>query len=82
MKFWLSCNDFILAGLPNDCCTSCHEDVEYGYEMLYLEPGGRSNTEAYICCGMSRIIEESNIPLRSLFAQTLLARRKRINEMP
>ncbi len=77
----LYCYDFIAAGFLNgccgSCCESCHEDDELGYDMIDLEPDGRSNVDAYICCGMSRVIETLDIPLRSAFVRALRARRNR-----
>jgi hypothetical protein len=75
VRIRLYCYDFIQAGLPNECCSSCHEDDDLGYDMIFLEPEGRSNVDAYICCGMSCAIDESSEPLRVLFARALFARR-------
>jgi len=76
----LSCIDFINSGLPNDgCCDSCHDDDELGLsDMCDLEPEGRSNTEAYICCAMRRAIEDTDVSLREVFTLALLALRKRM----
>lgn len=86
-KIRLYCCHFIQAGFPNECCDSCHEDDELGYnEMFFLEPDGQSNTEAYICCGMSRVLtaslslETPNVPLRGAFARALLAHRRERRE--
>ena len=46
--------------------------------MLFLEPDGQSNTVAYICCEMSRVLESSDI--RNAFARALLAYRKERRE--
>ena len=77
LKTRLFCCHFIQAGFSNECCESCHEDDELGYDyMIFLEPNGRSNIDAYICCGMSRVLKASGVSLRVAFARALLAYRK------
>ena len=76
MKTRLYCSDFIRIGLPDECCISCHEDDDDGYEMIFLKVDDHSEIDAYICCGMSRAIEEQEVSLRSLFARALWARRR------
>lgn len=75
-KTRLYCCHFIQAGFSNECCGSCHDDDELGYDMIFLEPDGRSNTDAYICCGMSRVLDASDVSLRNTFARALLALRE------
>lgn len=37
------------------CCTSCHEDVAYGYDLLEVElPDGRT---ALVCCRVALALE-------------------------
>jgi len=74
-KHRLSCQDFINSGLPNDgCCDSCHDDwEEFDMEMCLLEPEGRSNVEAHVCCNISRAIDDTDAPLRGVFALALCA---------
>lgn len=76
MKTQLYCGDFIAVGLPNECCDSCHEDDELGYDMIFLEVDDHPEINAYVCCGMSRVIDAQTEPLRTLFARALLTRRK------
>jgi len=78
----LRCYEFIQAGLPNKCCESCHEDDELGYDMIFLEVEDHPEINAYVCCGMSKVIDAQTEPLRTLFAQALLARRKANREDP
>jgi len=79
----LRCYEFIQAGLPNECCESCHEDdEEFGYDMIYLDVDGHPEIHAYVCCGMSRVIDAQTEPLRTLFARALLARKKANREDP
>ena len=33
-----------------ECCTSCHEDVELGYEMVELEDATTHKYRGSICC--------------------------------
>lgn len=79
MKHRLSCGDFINSGLPNDgCCDSCHEDDEWGYEMCYLKPEGRTRTDAYVCCAISCAVNDIDMPLRKVFAIALQAHREKM----
>ena len=53
------CSDLaLLLPLDADCCTSCHEDADDGYEMIYQEINGE---EYHICCSMSNYYDEMRI---------------------
>lgn len=42
----------LMPDLWESCCTSCHEDVEMGYnDMTWVTVGGE---ELEICCALSR----------------------------
>jgi hypothetical protein len=79
-KHRLSCLDFIDSGLPNNgCCDSCHDDWEnFNTEMCLLEPRGRSDVEAHVCCNISRAINDTDASLREVFAAALRAHRERM----
>lgn len=79
-KHRLGCSDFINSGLPNDgCCDSCHDDLEeYGTEMCILEPEGRSNIDAHVCCAIVRAIDDTDATLREVFAAAMLGLRKKM----
>ena len=79
-KHRLSCIDFINSGLPNNgCCDSCHDDwEEMGCEMCLLEPEGRSNVVAHVCCATSRAINDTDVSPREVFALALRAYRERM----
>lgn len=36
-----------------NCCTSCHEDVEYGYCMCWVEIDGK---DYEVCCRASELV--------------------------
>jgi hypothetical protein len=45
--------------LDDHCCMTCHEDEEYGYDMLWVDLPDK--TDAYVCCVVAR--EVNNLPL-------------------
>ena len=42
--------------IPFDCCISCHEDSDDGYDMIEEELGKNRITE--VCCGVSRALDK------------------------
>lgn len=43
----VSCDDLVALQLHSVCCTSCHEDVDYGYELLEVYPKFKQSPEGY-----------------------------------
>ena len=84
---WLHCEDMERAGVRDDtygCCTSCHEDQDYGYgDTPQLEPppnahGRESRCVADVCCAYCR---PGGPPLtRADFAKMLIAKRAELRE--
>jgi hypothetical protein len=56
---YLSCADLALAGDALhviSCCDSCHDDVDYGYELFERAIDGRDEV-ALICCAAARALD-------------------------
>ena len=73
----LSCEDFAFT----DCCSSCHEDIDYGYELGEYQPpvkAGQPDQKwndklwASLCCGRDRVN-----PTRDQWAAAIRRHRKR-----
>lgn len=72
MKTHLGCQDLIHAGVPSNCCDSCHDDwEEYDMEMFYLEDSALPDVEAHICCGTARAIDSIDEPLADLLSRAI-----------
>jgi len=79
MRTRLYCRDFIDSGVPNECCVSCHDDEELGYEMIFIDEADFPEADAYVCCGISREIDALDEPLTIILSRALEARRQREN---
>lgn len=68
----LYCRDLIAAGIPSECCDSCHEDdEEFGIEMIFLEDDNLPGVDAYVCCGIAQAVDTSDKPLINLLTRAL-----------
>ena len=41
---------------PEPCCISCHEDVEYGFELIEVEMAGFL---FIVCCAQARNLDKA-----------------------
>lgn len=68
----LTCDDF--TGI--ECCDSCHDDEEFGYEMLdfgtYVNGVYRQN--AYVCCSINWWARKNQIMLDTITKEELALR--------
>jgi hypothetical protein len=59
------CESLKRAGVPVDgCCSSCHEDVDYGYDLIEMDlPNG---DYIWICCRVAESLDERSIQSREI----------------
>lgn len=50
--------------LPSNCCVSCHEDEDEGYDDLWWEPF------LHCCCAQLRVLDEAGIDIHDEQALT------------
>lgn len=61
-----TCKDFFphkKGFLPIQCCSSCHEDVYFGYVLMSATDD--FNDESEVCCGIRNALEKKKQPTQA-----------------